>query len=83
MTTERTTETPGTVSVRQELLKASVAMSRASAILAEKMPSPKVQGMTATSATAALELAQGAAALAKAGMEISGAITIPKENAAS
>ena len=80
MTSEGTTETPGRVSVRHELLEASVVMARASAILAEATLLQTSPNLVGTRATAALELAQGAAALAKAGKETAIEIIL-RENA--
>ena len=67
MTSERTTGTQESVSVSREFAEAAVVMSRASARLAEMALSQTSPNLAGTCATAALELAQGAATLASAG----------------
>ena len=78
MTSERTTGTQESVNVRQEFLESAVVMSRASARLAEMALSQTSPNLAGTCATAALELAQGAATLASAGTKTSGSTTMDK-----
>ena len=72
MTSERTIETEESVSVRQEFLATAVVMSRASARLAEMALAQTSPNLAGTCATAALELAQGAATLVNVGTKTSG-----------
>ena len=78
MTSERTTGTRESVNVRREFLETAVVMSRASARLAEMALSQTSPNLAGTCATAALELAQGAATLVNVGTKNNVSTTMAK-----